>query len=158
MGRWIPGMSDILAIYTVPTVVCGTGDIDTRYVRFLAIYTVPTVVCGAGDMDTRYVRHSSLCSRVEWFSLFLRFSITGTLLSIGYIFMSSIPTNRRILRHVRQNFHFQKFTGTLKMNSFFKSWHEPSSYIKDQLPKIEFKIRGCLVFFLSSKMAKTVLT
>ena len=118
-------MSDILAIYTVPTVVCGTGDIDTRYVRFLAIYTVPTVVCGAGDMDTRNVRHSSLCSRVEWFSLFLRFSITGTLLSIGYIFMSSIPTNRRILlraraAHARQKFSFSKKQGPWKMKIFFK--------------------------------------
>ena len=45
-----------------------------------------------------------------------------------------------------------KITGTLKMNFFFCS-HEPSSYIKDQLPKIEFKIRGCLVFFLFFKIA-----
>ena len=41
---------------------------------------------------------------------FLRFLKTGTLLSIVYIFMSSIKKNRR-----RQNFHFQKITGTLKM-------------------------------------------
>ena len=56
----------------------------------------------------------------------------------------------------RQKFHFQKITGTLKMYIFF-CWHEPSfSYIKGQLPKIEFKISGCLEFFYSSKMAKTV--
>ena len=42
------------------------------------------------------------------------------------------------------------------MNIFFLSWHEPSSYIKDQLPKIDFKIKGCLEFFYFSKMAKTV--
>ena len=92
---------------------------------------------------------------VGWsdFHFFLQFSKTGTLLSIGYIFMSSIPKNRRILQrargvHARQNFYFKKITGTLKMNIFFLSWQEPSSYIKDQLPKIDFKIRGCLVFFL----------
>ena len=101
---------------------------------------------------------------VGWsdFHFFLQFSKTGTLLSIGYIFMSSIPKNRRILQrargvHARQNFYFKKITGTLKMNIFFLSWQEPSSYIKDQLPKIDFKIRGCLVFFFYfSKMAKTV--
>ena len=50
----------------------------------------------------------------------------------------------------QQNFHFQKITGTLKINIFL-SWREPSSYIKDQSPKIEFKIRACLVFFLFFK-------
>ena len=80
---------------------------------------------------------------------------------ISFIFMSSIPKKQRILPsvpavHAQQNFHFKKITGTLKINIFVLSWHEPSSYIKDQLPKIEFTIRGCLVFFFLSKMPKTV--
>ena len=54
---------------------------------------------------------------------FLRFSKMGTLLSIGYIFMSSIPKNRRIsprarAAHDRQSFIFFLITGTLKMNIF----------------------------------------
>ena len=74
--------------------------------------------------------------------------------------VSSIPKNRQILQraraaHARQNFHSFKITGTLKF-FFFLIRHEPSFYIKDQLPKIEFKIRDCLVFFFSSKMAKTI--
>ena len=76
----------------------------------------------------------------------------GILLSIGYIFMSFIQKNWRILRaaHARQSFHFQKITGTLKMNEL--SLQKPSFYVKEQLSKIKFKI---IIYFLS-KMAKTV--
>ena len=51
---------------------------------------------------------------------------------------------------------FLKSTGTLKMNISFESWHEPSFYIKDQLPKIEFKIRDNFFIFFSSQLAKMV--
>ena len=52
--------------------------------------------------------------------IYFRFSKMGTLLSIGYIFMSSIPKNLRILpharaAHARQSFYFQKITETLKI-------------------------------------------
>ena len=42
------------------------------------------------------------------------------------------------------------------MNISFESWHEPSFYIKDQLPKIEFKIRDNFFIFFSSQLAKMV--
>ena len=38
------------------------------------------------------------------------------MLSIGYICMSSIPKNRRILPQARQSFHLQKITETLKIH------------------------------------------
>ena len=53
------------------------------------------------------------------FHFFLLFSKMGTLLYIGYIFMSLIPKNQRIFLRGQQNFHFLKITGTLKMNNFF---------------------------------------
>ena len=40
--------------------------------------------------------------------------------------------------------------------NIFLSLQKPSFYIKEQLSKIKFKIRICLVFFYFSKMAKTV--
>ena len=51
--------------------------------------------------------------------LLLLFSKMGTLLPIGYIFMSSITKSLKILpraAHERQSFHFQKITETFKMN------------------------------------------
>ena len=62
--------------------------------------------------------------RAEWSDfLFLQFLKVGTLLSIGYIFMSSIPKNRQFLSHPRcghaEKFSFQKITETLKMNIYF---------------------------------------
>ena len=42
------------------------------------------------------------------FLIFLLFFRADTLLSIGYIFMSSIQKNRQILPHVRQSIHFKK--------------------------------------------------
>ena len=53
-----------------------------------------------------------------------------------------------------EKFSFSKNHRDLENEYFFKSWHEPSFYIKDQLPKIEFKIRDGLVFFLFFKNAK----
>ena len=51
--------------------------------------------------------------------MFLQFLKMGSLLSIGYIFMNSIPKNWQILPcahalHSRQSFHFQKIIGILK--------------------------------------------
>ena len=93
-------------------------------------------VVGGGEIAGKLVRmqwgmlprlrncstHYTVYSRVEWFSLFLKFLKTGTLLSIGYICMSSIKKIKRILprAHAQQNFHFQKITGTLKINIFLK--------------------------------------
>ena len=51
-------------------------------------------------------------------SHFFGFSKMGTLLSIGYIFMSLFPKNRQIEQHARQSFHFQKITETLKIYIF----------------------------------------
>ena len=72
-----------------------------------------------------------------------------------FIYCKFNSKKRQILQraraaHARQNFHSFKITGTLKF-FFFLIRHEPSFYIKDQLPKIEFKIRDCLVFFYFSK-------
>ena len=71
---------------------------------------------------------------VGWSDLhFLRFSKMGTLLSIAYIFMSSIPKDRR-------SFHFQKITGTLKIYIFFENLQKASCYIKEQSQDIKFEI------------------
>ena len=50
-----------------------------------------------------------------------------------------------------QIFSFSKNHRDLENENCFESWHELSFYIKDQLPKIEFKIRDCLAFFLFFK-------
>ena len=66
------------------------------------------------------------CYEVGWSDfLFFWFSKTGTLLLIGFIFMSSILKNWRILpsahaKHSQQIFYFQKIIETLKMNIFLK--------------------------------------
>ena len=90
----------------------------------------------------------AMCIRVEWFSLFCDFRKRAHCYRLAIFLWVQF---QKIGEFCRQNFHFQKITGTLKMNIFFKSWHEPSFYIKDQLPKIEFKIRDCLAFFLFFK-------
>ena len=53
-------------------------------------------------------------------------------------------------------FLFSKNHRDLENEYFFKSWLEPSYHIKDQLPKLEFKIRGCLAFFFFFNMSKTI--
>ena len=90
---------------------------------------------------------------VGWSDLhFLRFSKMGTLLSIAYIFMSSIPKDRR-------SFHFQKITGTLKIYIVFENLQQPSLYIKEHLSKRIFKIKMCLVFLvIFQKWRKRFLT
>ena len=66
------------------------------------------------------------------------------ILEIGHIaddqvyFMSSIPKIYEIRSALWQSFHFQKITGTLKINIFFFSLHKPSFYIKEQLLKRKF--------------------
>ena len=54
----------------------------------------------------------------------------GTLQSIGFIFMSSIQKNRRILPRARQSFHFQKITGTLKMMFLKENLQKPYAYFR----------------------------
>ena len=58
-----------------------------------------------------YIKYMWLRNRVEWFSTFLRFLKTGTMLPFrrSCIFFCPIPKNR-----VWQSFHFQKITGALK--------------------------------------------
>ena len=95
---------------------------------------------------------------------FLQFLKIGTLLSIGYIFMSSKPNNWRILPCARvaqalQSVHFLKITGTLKMNIFFKVCKNLSFYIKEQMSTRKFKIRICLEFcFIFQNWRKRLLT
>ena len=96
---------------------------------------------------------SSVCSRVEWCRTFLRFSKTGTMLLIRYIFM--IPKNRRIWPCVRQSLNFQKITGTLKINIFFLFANTiPSFYFKEQSPNIKCIIKIWYLFFFFQKWAK----
>ena len=73
--------------------------------------------------------------------------------------MSSIPKNWQILLcarkvHAQQNFNFQKITGTLKINNFFKVGMNLFLTSKTNCQKIEFKIKGCSVpvFFLFFKV------
>ena len=59
--------------------------------------------------------------------IFLRFSKMGTLLSISYIGMSSIPKNRRILQRARAaTISFSKHHRDLKNDFFFFSLQKPS--------------------------------
>ena len=90
--------------------------------------------------------HYSKEWRVGWSDfLFFPFSKMGTLLSI-FLWAHFQKFGKFPHLHARQNYHFQKITETLKMNIFFY-FQKPSFYIKEQLSKIEFKIRICLVFF-----------
>ena len=76
--------------------------------------------------------------------LLLLFSKMGTLLPIGYIFMSSITKSLKILpraAHERQSFYFQKITETFKMNFIVENLQYISSfYFKEQSPKRKFEI------------------
>ena len=68
---------------------------------------------------------------------YLRFSKLNPLLQIWYIFMSLITKNR-------QNFHFQKITGTLKC--IFLHLQIPS-FCKEQLAKSKSEIKNCILFY-----------
>ena len=65
-----------------------------------------------------------LDSRVDWFSIILRFSKSYTFMLIRYICKRSIPLHRRISQ---QSFHCQKIAGTLNMNMF--SWKFAESFL-----------------------------
>ena len=82
---------------------------------------------------------------------FFRFSKMGPLLSIVYIFMGSFLISPRARGACAAKFAFFKSQRPWKW--FFFYFQKPSFYIKEQLSKIEFKIRICLVFF-SSKIVK----
>ena len=77
---------------------------------------------------------------------FFRFSKMSTLLSVVYIFMSSFQKYRRI-SPCAAKFSFSKNHRDLENEYIFFYFQKPSFYIKEQLSKIEFKIRICLVFF-----------
>ena len=82
-------------------------------VNALSTYLQSTVGAGARS------KAAALIFFVSFFAIFE----TGALLSICYIFISSIPKNRRILTHVRTT--------------------------KDNVKKEKFKIKICSVFFQS---------
>ena len=71
---------------------------------------------------------------------------TGTLLSIGNIFMSSIPKNRWILQRRAAKCSFSKNHGPWKLIFFFKL---PWTFLLRQRPiaKNIIQIKGCLEFF-----------
>ena len=100
-------------------------------------------------------------SRVEWFSIFLIIE-NGHIAVNCLFFYDHVFKNRRIPLRARQNFHFQKITETLKMIIFWKlpeNFQKTSFYIKEQLSKIEFKIRIGLVFhFIFQKWQTRFLT
>ena len=73
-----------------------------------------------------YSVHSRLCSRVQWFSTFFWFYHMAAFHEWDLLVLRPL---KKILRtphrvHVRQNFHFQKIAGTLKMNIFFWKFAE----------------------------------
>ena len=78
--------------------------------------------------------------RVEWFSTFLQFSKTGTLLPIRYSFTSIFSSKivKFVLsraEHARQSFHSLKIAETLKRNIFIENLQISSFYFKRQVPK-----------------------
>ena len=62
------------------------------------------------------------------------------------------------LRGCAAKFSFSKNRRDLKNEYFFLKICRilPNTYIKEQLPKIKFEIKTCLIFFKFPKMAKTV--
>ena len=62
--------------------------------------------------------------------------------------MSSKTKKRQFWPRARQRFHFQKITGTLKINIFIENLQKASCYIKEQSQNIKFEI----FFFLMAKM------
>ena len=87
---------------------------------------------------------------------FFWFLKTYTFLLISYIFRNSITKNRQY-RHSRQSFHFQKITGTLKINIFI--WKLAvtflNPYTSKNNTKIKFEIFLFNIFF-SPKLGKTI--
>ena len=79
--------------------------------------------------------------RVEWFSTFFRILKctlncgSGIFLRVQFQKIGDLGHARA--RHARQSFHFQKITGTLKINIFCENLQKPSTYSKEQLQKIK---------------------
>ena len=71
--------------------------------------------------------HAGPRNRVEWFGTFLRFSKSDKFLPIRYSLRSSIQENRQNWPRARQSFHFQKFTGTFKIN-ILENLQKPSLF------------------------------
>ena len=72
-----------------------------------------------------------------------------TLLPIRYNFRSLFFLNRqvwpRLASHTRQSFHFQKITGTLKMNILMKiAKHIPFTVLQRTIVKNNFFFTFCL--------------
>ena len=72
-------------------------------------------------------------------SFFFQFCLMFVSLVV-VIFKSSIPKNRRFRPRARQSFHFQKNTGTLKINIFF--WKSAKTFLINQRTKSKKKIRN----------------
>ena len=82
-------------------------------------------------------------------SIFENLHISTFLLN-RYIFRNSIPKNRQFRpharpSHARQSFHFQKITGTLKINIFLKTCRHLPNTSKNNLQKENLK-KICLIF------------
>ena len=75
--------------------------------------------------------------------------------------MSSIPKNRGFLlsarpSHMRQSVHFQKITGTLKMNILFWKFAETFLLHQRKIGKKNSKLEFFQYFLIFSKIVKTV--
>ena len=79
------------------------------------------------------------------------------MLPIMYIFMSPIPTkSANLARGLRQSFHFQKITVTLKMNFFIA---ETSLVHQRTIDKNKYlKLKILIFLFIFKKWAKLFLT
>ena len=91
------------------------------YSTYKPIHTVySTLVL---NIQYRYVFLAKLhsfgtyCKKVEWFSLFCDFRKRAHCYRLAIFLWFQF---QKIGEFWRQNFHFQKITGTLKMNIFFK--------------------------------------
>ena len=108
----------------------------------------------------RYLSQA-LYSRVEGFSIFLRFSKTDTMLAIRCIFMGPIPKKRRIWQqarfaHARQNFSFSKNQRGLKNEYFLKFASTFSLTAKNNRRKENLKFKYFWIFILAAKLGRSV--
>ena len=99
-----------------------------------AVLPKTTILCNSITVITLWTPysfvHCTVCtvytihSRVEWF---ITFFLTYTFLLFRYIVRNSIPKNRHfrphaLVFHASKRFHFQKITGTLKVNIIFRKF------------------------------------
>ena len=78
------------------------------------------------------VSYKALHITIGWSDLALFAIKTYTLLSIRYIFRSSIPKNWQLQPHAWQSFHFKIIIWTLQINTFNTV---PFYYCKEQSPR-----------------------